>query len=441
MWRCAGAAFVLLLFIAFAHDLSGQRPRDLRPTVILISFDGWRWDYDAKFPAPNVRRVIARGVRATALIPSFPPKTFPNHYTLVTGLYPGHHGVIANNIYDPHTGRRFSLSNPREAQDPMWWGGEPLWVRLQNAGQPAAAMFWPGSEAPILGQQPKYWVPYDESMPGNARVDRVLAWLDRSSAERPTFLTLYFEDVDSAAHAFGPESRNVRDAVSRVDGYLGRLLQGLERRGIHDHINIVITSDHGLSETNVDRVVVLDDYIDLDDVDVIDINPTLGLLPKPGREDAVYRALANAHQRLRVYRRQETPPHWHYRHHPRIPPIVGVVDEGWQVLRRATVADRIGRRLFGPPASTGTIHMTPCRCAASSLPGVLPSNAVYRSRRSERQRLQRAGIGSRSQSRAERRRPFGGEISLERLGHRAVQAFGPSDSLDTYLEHRFRYPR
>ena len=351
--RCAGAAFVLLLFIAFAPDLSGQRPRDLRPTVILISFDGWRWDYDAKFPAPYVRRVIARGVRATALIPSFPPKTFPNHYTLVTGLYPGHHGVIANNIYDPHTGRRFSLSNRREAQDPMWWGGEPLWVRLQNAGQPAAAMFWPGSEAPILGQQPKYWVPYDESMPGNARVDRVLGWLDRSSAERPTFLTLYFEDVDSAAHAFGPESRNVRDAVSRVDGYLGRLLQGLERRGIHDHINVVITSDHGLSETNVDRVVVLDDYINLDDVDVIDINPTLGLLPKPGREDAVYEALANAHQRLRVYRRQETPPHWHYRDHSRIPPIVGVVDEGWQVLRRATVADRIGRRLFGPRGEHG----------------------------------------------------------------------------------------
>ena len=349
--RCAVATVVLLLVIAFAQ-LTGQHPRDLRPTVILISFDGWRWDYDAKFPAPNLRRVIASGVRAAALIPSFPSKTFPNHYTLVTGLYPGHHGVVANSIYDPQTGRRFSMSNRREVQDPMWWGGEPVWVRLQNAGQSAAAMFWPGSEAPILGQRPKYWVPYDETTPGNARVDRVLEWLDLPSAERPTFLTLYFEDVDSAAHRFGPESRNVREAVSRVDRYLGRLLQGLERRGIHNDVNIVITSDHGLSETSVDRVVKLDDYIDLSDVDIIDINPTLGLVPKPGREDAVYNALANAHPRLRVYRRQDTPAHWHYRDHPRIPSIVGVADEGWEVLQRATVADRLARRLFGP----GGVH-------------------------------------------------------------------------------------
>jgi predicted AlkP superfamily pyrophosphatase or phosphodiesterase len=181
----------------------------------------------------------------------------------------------------------------------------------------------------------------------------VLGWLDLPSSERPTFLTLYFEDVDSAAHSFGPESRNVRDAVSRVDGYLGRLLRGLERRGIYDDVNIVITSDHGLSETSVDRVVVLDDYIDLDEVEIIDINPTLGLLPKPGREEAVYNALANAHPRLRVYRKQQTPPHWHYRNHPRIPPIVGVVDEGWQVLRRATLADRLARRLFGPRGEHG----------------------------------------------------------------------------------------
>ncbi len=351
--RCVVAGAILLLLTASAQDPAGQDALDLRPTVILISFDGWRWDYDARFAAPNVSRVIERGVRAAALIPSFPSKTFPNLYTIVTGFYPGHHGVIANNIHDPGTGRRFSISNRREVQDPMWWGGEPFCVLLQNAGQRAAAMFWPGSEAPILGQRPAYWMAYDETMPGHARVDRVLGWLDLPRAERPTFLTLYFEDVDSAAHRSGPESRSVRDAVRRVDGYLGRLLQGLERRGLHDDVNIVITSDHGLTETSVERVVALDDYIDLDDVEIIDINPTLGLLPQPGREEAVYNALANAHPRLRVYRKQDTPPHWHYRDHPRVPPIVGVVDEGWEVLRRATLADRIVRRLFGPRGAHG----------------------------------------------------------------------------------------
>ena len=348
--RWVVAALGLLLSIAFERDLAGH---NVRPIVILISFDGWRWDYDAKFPTPNVRALIARGVRADALIPSFPTKTFPNHYTLVTGLYPGHHGVIANNIHDPPTGRRFSLSNRREVQDPMWWGGEPIWVRLQNARQMAAALFWPGSEAPILGQRPKYWIPYDETVAGDARVDRILGWLDLPPPERPTFLTLYFEDVDSAAHRAGPESQNVREAVERVDGYLGRLLRGLERRGIDDDVNIVITSDHGLSETSVQRVVVLDEYIDLDDVEIIDLNPTLSLVPKAGRDEAVYNALAKAHPRLRVYRKQETPPYWHYRDHPRIPPIVGVVDEGWQVLRRATLAERIARRLFGSRGEHG----------------------------------------------------------------------------------------
>jgi predicted AlkP superfamily pyrophosphatase or phosphodiesterase len=164
---------------------------------------------------------------------------------------------------------------------------------------------------------------------------------------------LYFEDVDTAAHASGPDSRATRDAIRRVDNYLGRLVDGLRRRQLVGRVNVVLTSDHGLSETSMSRVVVLDDYISLDDVDVIELNPTLGLLPKPGREDAVYAALAGAHPRLKVYRRAETPAHWHYRDHPRIPPLVGVVDEGWQVLRRATVVERLGRRMFGPRGEHG----------------------------------------------------------------------------------------
>ena len=318
-----------------------------------MSFDGWRWDYHLKYDAPNVRRLAARGVRAENLIPSFPSKTFPNHYTLVTGLYPAHHGLVANNIKDPATGRRLSLTNRKEVQDPMWWGGEPIWVRVQNAGSSAAAMFWPGSEAPIHGQYPRYWLPFDGSMPGSVRVDRVLGWLDLPAAQRPTFMTLYHEDVDTAAHNFGPDSRQAREAIRRVDGYLERLVRGLERRRLLEKINIVLTSDHGLAETTLDRVVVLDDYISLDDVEIIDLNPTLGLFPRQGREEAVFAALANAHPRLKVYRREETPAHWHYRDHPRIPPIVGVVDEGWQILRRSNVAERIARRLVGPRGEHG----------------------------------------------------------------------------------------
>lgn len=307
-------------------------------TVILVSFDGWRWDYDTKAPAPNLRALMARGVRAENLIPSFPSKTFPNHYTIVTGLYPGHHGIVANTIRDPQTGRTFTRASTRELRDPMWWGGEPIWVTAERREQRTAAMFWVGTEGPIGGIQPRYWRRYDDRYPPDARVDQVLRWLDLPARERPSFITLYFSDLDSAGHDEGPESRAVQDAIGRADGYLGRLLRGLDRRGLTDAVNVIVVSDHGMAAVDARRVVVLDDYVALDAEEVVDLNPTLGVFPKAGREDAVYRALAGAHPRLSVYRRAQTPERWHYRAHPRIPPIVGVADEGWQVLRRSTLA-------------------------------------------------------------------------------------------------------
>jgi len=344
---------LLLLIWAATTAQAGRGARDVTPTVILISFDGWRWDYDTKAPAPNLRRLMARGVRAENLIPSFPSKTFPNHYTIVTGLYPGHHGIVANAIRDPQTGRTFTRTSTRELRDPIWWGGEPIWVTAERQGQTTASMFWVGTEGPIAGLQPRYWHTYDEKYPPNARVDEVLRWLDLPARDRPSFVTLYFSDLDGAGHAGGPESEAVRNAIRRADGYLGRLLQGLERRGLTDTVNIVVVSDHGMAEVDATRVVVLDDYVSLDSEEVVDLNPTLGVFPKPGREDTVYRALAGAHPRLSVYRRAQTPERWHYREHPRIPPIVGVADEGWQILRRNTLAAIVARRLRGEGGQHG----------------------------------------------------------------------------------------
>ena len=337
-------ALVVLLLIAAGCTSPAPLTGDAKPTLILVSFDGFRWDYATTKAAPNLERLIARGVHAEALIPSFPPKTFPNHYTIVTGLYPGHHGIVANSIFDAATGRTFTNTNVKEVRDPMWWGGEPLWVSVEKSGQHAGAIFWVGSEAPIGGVLPHLWKAYDSDYPGDARVDLVLQWLDLPASERPTFISVYFSDVDDAGHASGPESQDVQDAVARVDGYLGRLLSGLDRRGLTDRVNVAVVSDHGMAAVSPDRVIVLDDYISLDDVVVSDLNPTVGLFPKPGKEDAVYHALVNAHPRLRVYRRSETPAGWHYRDHPRIPPIIGVMDEGWQILSRATLtAIREGR--------------------------------------------------------------------------------------------------
>jgi predicted AlkP superfamily pyrophosphatase or phosphodiesterase len=346
---------VLLLLLCLVLEAGREQillGQDSRPPLILISFDGFRWDYRTKYSPSNMNRLAAKGVSAD-LIPSYPSKTFPNHYTIVTGLYPGHHGIVANTVKDPPTGRRLSMSNSIENGDAMWWGGEPIWVTAQLNGLLTASMFWVGSEALIEGHRPNFWAPFNNSLSGNARVDRILAWLDLPADKRPTLLTLYINDVDGAGHSSGPGSEAVRTAVRRADGYLGRLLRGLERRHLTDKVNIVLVSDHGMAETSTNRVVVIDDYISADDAEIIDINPTLGLFPRTGREDAVYKALVNAHPRLKIYRKAETPEHWHYRDHPRIPPIVGVVEEGWQVLPRATLSQRISRGQTGPRGEHG----------------------------------------------------------------------------------------
>lgn len=343
------ALVALLVLAAAALRAQIQPAGTVPPTVIVVSFDGWRWDYDTKAPAPHLRSLMARGVRAEGLIPSFPSKTFPNHYTIVTGLYPGHHGIVANTIKDPTTGRIFEPSRTREVRDPMWWGGEPIWVTAARAGQSSATMFWPGSEAPIRGVLPRYWKAYDGAYPAEARVDQALAWLDLPAADRPRFITLYFEDTDRAGHQRGPDSAAVREAITRADSYLGRLLRGLERRRLAENVNIVVVSDHGMAAVDNDRVIAVDDYVSLNDVEIVDINPTLAIVPRPGKADAVFRALEKAHPRLKVYRRETTPEAWHYRDHPRVPPIIGVADEGWQVLRRSTLAG-LRARLSGAAA-------------------------------------------------------------------------------------------
>jgi predicted AlkP superfamily pyrophosphatase or phosphodiesterase len=342
----------LLGCIAVLLGLSGCAARAQRSDaspLILVSFDGFRWDYADKAPTPNLHRLAARGVRSRGLIPSFPTVTFPNHYTLVTGLYPGHHGVLANRMYDPATGRRFAISNSSETTDSLWWSGAtPLWVTAERSGKRAGTMFWPGSEAEIGGVRPTYWLPYDESMSGNARVDRVLHWLDLPAGTRPAFLTLYFSDTDSAGHRQGPDSEDVRQAIVRLDGYLGRLLQGLEARGLSQRANIVVVSDHGMAAVVPGQTLTLDRFISLDDVDVVDLDPAMALVPRPGKLEGVYRALSSASPHLHMYRRSETPLAWHYRDHPRIPPLIGIVDEGWRI-ERGTLVDTVARAVRPPP--------------------------------------------------------------------------------------------
>jgi predicted AlkP superfamily pyrophosphatase or phosphodiesterase len=241
--------FCLLLCITLSLILSAgvaaERKDTLKPTVILISLDGFRADYLKKYSAPNLGRLAAEGVRARWLIPSFPSLTFPNHYAIATGLYPQDNGIVDNSIYDPVTESSFSMSNDEAVRDGRWWWGEPIWITAEKQGQRAGVYFFPGSEAEIEGVRPTYWKHYDGKVPNSERVDTVLSWLDLPATQRPTFFALYFSDVDTAGHDSGPDSEGVGNAVARVDETVGRLMQGLEERNLYDRINIIVVSDHG----------------------------------------------------------------------------------------------------------------------------------------------------------------------------------------------------
>lgn len=332
--RLLTAAFVFL--VLGLSSCTGRPPTDVvseRPTVVLISLDGFRWDYLDLYDAPTLERLAREGVQAESLIPVFPSKTFPSHYSAVTGLYPGNHGIISNTMYDPEMDVRFSLSNREAIVDARWWGGEPIWVTAEKQGMTAATYFWPGSEAPIQGVRPTYWFEFDGDVPGEERVDQVLEWMDLSSSERPAVITLYFSDVDAAGHRHGPNSPEVADAVERVDGYLERLVSGLEERRILNDVNLLVTSDHGMAETSPDRVVILDDYIDPDDAHIVDYSPVLMMYPPEGGDQEAYERLSTAPQ-LQVYWREELPERYHL-DHPRTPPLVAVAEEGWVISTRS----------------------------------------------------------------------------------------------------------
>lgn len=336
-WLTVIAAFLMLSACARQTGKHTSANVDLDPTVILVSLDGFRNDYIHKTDTPNLQRLAKKGVMAQGMIPAFPSKTFPNHYTIVTGLYPEHHGIVSNTMYDPDMDARFRISDRKAVEDSRWWGGEPVWVTAEKQGQISATYFWVGSEAEINGVRPHIWKRYDGDIPNRARVAEVLSWLDLPKAARPTLITLYFSAIDDAGHDFGPDAPEMLAAISAIDSVMGDLIQGLEKRDLFDQVNVIIVSDHGMSPTSAERVIYIDDYLDLQAVEVVDWSPILALRPQQNNEAEVYQKLAKAHPHLQVYRKAEIPERFQYRNHRRIMPIIGIADDGWSIRTRNRV--------------------------------------------------------------------------------------------------------
>lgn len=309
------------------------------PKLLLVSIDGLRADMLDRGISPNLSRLIDHGVRARWMTPSYPSLTFPNHYTLVTGLRPDHHGIIHNSMHEEELGS-FRLSRREAVTDARWWGGEPVWVGAEKAGVRTATWSWPGSEAAIQGVRPSQWRTYDASVPLPDRVDQVLGWVGQTDADAPRLVTLYMEQVDHAGHDHGPDSPEYAAAIGEVDGAIGRLLDGLHARGLDATTNVIVVSDHGMASVPDGQTLAIEDMVDPAIATDVSVGQSVGFAPLPGKQREAEKMLLGAHAHYDCWTRQTLPARWHYGSNPRIPPIVCQMHEGWNALRRDSVAKR-----------------------------------------------------------------------------------------------------
>ncbi|XP_049749451.1 ectonucleotide pyrophosphatase/phosphodiesterase family member 5 [Elephas maximus indicus] len=321
------ASFILAT-LTFATTLSLHPDQQ---KVLLVSFDGFRWDYLYKVPTPHFHYVMKYGVHVKQVTNIFITKTYPNFYTLVTGLFAESHGIVSNDMFDPILNKSFSLDHMNIYDSEFWEEATPIWITNQRAGHTSGAAMWPGTDVKIHKSFPTHYMPYNESVSFEDRVDKIIEWF--TSKEPINLGLLYWEDPDDMGHHLGPDSPLMGPVISDIDNKLGYLIKMLKKANLWNTLNLIITSDHGMTQCSENRIIELDQYLDKDHYILIDQSPVAAILPKEGKFDEVYEALAHAHPNLTVYKKEEIPERWHYRHNDRIQPIIAVADEGWYILQ------------------------------------------------------------------------------------------------------------
>ncbi|ROL58233.1 alkaline phosphatase family protein [Bacteroidetes/Chlorobi group bacterium Naka2016] len=322
--------FILLLIIFLTHDTLGSR------YVLLISFDGFRWDYLNRSLTPNLNNFADKGIRALSLEPAYPSGTFPNHYTIVTGMYPENHGIIGNHIYDKFTNNSFTLRKQEEVSNPRWYLGEAIWETAKRQGILTASFFWPGSELNLDYRRPDYFVPFNPKIPYKTRIDSVIGWLKLPYEKRPKFITLYFEETDTKGHDFGPFSPEIDSAIVLCDQLFGYLLDQLRQINFLDSINIIVVSDHGMTEIDKNKIIVLKNYLGIGKIEVNSYGYLCSITGEKDSVEKAYNTLKNNERNFKVYKRKEVPNYFHFNNNPWIGEVIVIPEIGWTVAYDST---------------------------------------------------------------------------------------------------------
>jgi len=315
--RCWLLAVFLSAGFTFAQDptpvvavqnLPNSTAQQAKHYVILISLDGFRWDYPRRYGAPHLLQLGIKGASAPeGMFPSYPSLTFPNHISIVTGLYPEHHGIIANSFWDPEREQTYIYTQSKSNSDGSWYNGTPLWVLAEKQGMRSACLFWPGSEAEIQGKRPSYYLHFDDKLDDEKRVEQVVDWLKLAPELRPHFITLYYANVDHAGHNYGPDSDEVRAAVHHVDTIVGDLQ--VRVAALHLPVDIIVVADHGMV-TVQGNPVTLSDFADLSQFHTE--GSLLYANPDADVQETYEEFLAHPDPRFKIYRRADMPRYLHF---------------------------------------------------------------------------------------------------------------------------------
>ncbi len=329
------SACVLGLVIAGFVRSDKKEPKNY---VLLVSFDAFRYDYPVIYNTPNMNILAKDGIKVDRMISSFPTNTFPNHYSIATGLYPDHHGLINNSFPAPDLGMFYRMGDRQAVENPAFYGGEPMWVTAQKQGLRAASFFWVGSEAPVGGMHPTYWKKYDESTGYGERIDTVMKWFTYSEERRPRLVTLYFDEPDATSHSFGPESEETKEVVESLDSLVGVIRGKIALLPFADRVNLIVLSDHGMASVSPEKYINLKSVVPDRMIESISGgNPVYLINPASGKADSVL-LLINSTSGVKAWRKSELPEKWHYGTHPRIPEIVVVADSSWSIGTRPSAS-------------------------------------------------------------------------------------------------------